>query len=349
MIGTVYDITERKKYEEEMQKLAVITEQSAEGIAASDLNGNITFVNRAWAEMHGYEPHELTGKNLRIFHTEEQLLNDVIPFNENVVSNGHHSGEVAHMRRDGSVFPTYMTVALMKDSKGNPTGLAGFALDISEMKRMEEKLRRSLQEKETLLQETNHRIKNNLAVIISLLRIQSRDIIDEKAKGLFLESENRVKAMSMIHERLYRTKDLRNIDFGEYLHSLTTELFNAYRDDNSDIHLITDINDITLDVALAIPCALIVNELVTNSLKYAFPDGGPGEIHIALDRPGHDRYLLTIKDNGIGIPPDIDMENAKTMGLRIAQSLAGQIRADLTLDRSGGTGFNIEFQGKTIR
>jgi len=348
MLGTVYDITERKKYEAEMQKLAVITEQSAEGIAVADMKGYITFSNQAWAAMHGYEPQELIGKHLRMFHNEEQLAREVVPFNDIVFSKGHHSGEVGHMRRDGSTFPTHMTSTLLKDEHGKPFGIVGSATDITERKLLDEQLRQSIKDKDMLIKEINHRVKNNLAVITSLLRLQSRSLDDKKAKELFIESENRVRAMSMIHERLSHAADLRYIEFGEYLRSLVNQLFHAHRSTGAQIRLVTEIEDFPLDVVQAVPCALIANELVTNSLKHAFPDARSGEIHVAMSRQGESGYLLRVKDNGIGIPEDFDLESTKTMGLTIAHSLAGQLGAELKLNRTNGTEFSISFSGKAM-
>lgn len=348
MLGTVYDITERKKYEEEMQKMAVITEQSAEGIAVADMKGYITFANHAWAAMHGYEPQELIGEHLSMFHSEEQLTNEVVPFNDIVFSKGHHSGEVGHMRRNGSTFHTHMTTTLLRDEHGKPFGIVGSATDITERKLLDEQLRQSIKDKDMLIKEINHRVKNNLSVITSLLRLQSRSLDDVKARDLFIENENRVRAMSMIHERLSQAADMRHIEFGEYLRSLVKQLFHAHRSAGAQIRLVTEIEDFPLDVAQAVPCALIANELVTNCLKYAFPDGRSGEIHVAMSRQEGNGYRLSVRDDGVGIPEGFDVENAKTMGLTIAHSLAGQLGARLVLNSTGGTEFNISFSGKAM-
>lgn len=348
MFGTLYDITDRKRFETEAQRLAVITQQSAEGIALASLDGYITYVNNAWAVMHGYEPEELTGKHLSIFHTEEQMKEDVIPFNECLLSAGNHSGEVGHKRKDGSSFPTQMTSTVLKDGNGNIIGMFGFATDITERKQMENELRQSIKDRDMLIKEINHRVKNNLAVISSLLSLQSRDIEDQRAKDLFIESGSRVNAIAMIHDRLYKVENFRHLNFGEYLLSLSSQIWKTYAVNNGKIRLLTEIEDVSLDVDAMIPCGLIVNELITNSIKYAFPDGRDGEIFVGFKLDGKQQYLLTVRDNGIGLPEGMDISNTKSMGMKIVDALTRQLKAEVSIERTGGTVFSITFKARPI-
>jgi len=345
MFGTVYDITERKRNEEEMTRLAVITEQAAEGIAVANLDGIITYANNAWASMHGYTPEEIIGKHLKTCHTEEQLKVEVVPFNERAKSRGSYGGEVGHKRKDGSTFPTYMTTTVLKDDNGAAFGIAGFATDITDLKLMENQLRDSLRQKEMLIREVNHRVKNNLALITSLLRLQGKGIEDSKAKQLFAESEGRVKAISMIHERLYKSTSVSSLNFGDYLRALAKNVFQAFAV-NERVQLKLDIPDIISDVDTLIPCGLILNELLTNSLKYAFPDSIEGVVTVRFYESGN-KYHMVVSDNGIGMSSSEEIGSINTMGLMIVDSLVKQINGDIKIENAGGTTVNIAFQKST--
>ena len=195
--------------------------------------------------------------------------------------------------------------SLYHDEDGKVIGIFAAARDITEVKKVEAELQKSLKEKEMLLKEIHHRVKNNLMVISSLLSLQSDYIHDKEALDVFKESQSRARTMALIHERLYQSTDLKNIDFGEYIQTLAMELFRTYQIDPGCIKLNLNVEDLKLDINVAIPLGLIVNELVSNSMKHAFPDDKSGEIKIdfhILD----DSYLLMVSDNGIGFPADLD-------------------------------------------
>ena len=193
-----------------------------------------------------------------------------------------------------------------------------------------------------MIKEIHHRVKNNLMVISSLLSLQSRYIKDKEARGLFRESQNRARSMALIHELLYRSEDLKSIEFGDYILSLSKELFHLYSVDGL-IELKIDVDDIYLDINTSIPLGLIVNEVVTNSLKHAFPDGRAGVIHVDFHKTD-DHYEFKVKDNGIGFPEDLDFENTDSLGLQMVTSLTRQIEGNIELDRNNGTEFKITFK-----
>jgi len=228
------------------------------------------------------------------------------------------------------------------DLDNNFAGYIGSCYDITSRKELIKQLQRSLEEKEILLKEIHHRVKNNLMIISSLLNLQSQYIIDKESKGIFKESQNRARSMAMIHERLYQSTDLKKIDFGDYIQSLSTELFNTYVADPSLIKLNINVDDIFLDINTAIPLGLIVNELITNSLKHAFPKGNKGQINVDF-HPIDDHYEFTVKDNGIGFPEDLDYQNTDSLGLQIVNSLTDQIDGEIELNRDNGTEFKIKF------
>jgi PAS domain S-box-containing protein len=209
----------------------------------------------------------------------------------------------------------------------------------------EKQLTKSLGEKEVLLREVHHRVKNNLQIIISLLNLQSRYITDGTTLAAFRDSQSRVRAMALVHEKLYRSDNLGTIDFDNYCRFLGENLFQFYGMKGKGVTFKTDIHDISLGIDTAIPLGLIINELISNSLKYGFPDGRSGEISLAIQRS--DRTLTILyKDNGVGIPGDVDWRNAKSLGLRLVISLVDQLDGTIELDRSSGTAFTIVVKEK---
>ena len=212
----------------------------------------------------------------------------------------------------------------------------------------EERSRASLVEKEALLKEINHRVKNNLQIISSLLSLQSRDIQDEQTLRLFKVSQDRIKAMALVHEKLYKSADLARIDFGEYIESLATDLGNSYGLGSRNISLKIDVENILLGVDTAIPCGVIVNELVANSLKHAFPGDRSGQITVTF-READGQYTMTFRDDGIGLPENLDIDHPSSLGLTIVNALAGQLGGAVNVGRNGGCEINITFPAKQTK
>jgi two-component sensor histidine kinase len=204
----------------------------------------------------------------------------------------------------------------------------------------ERQLTKTVGEKDVMLREVHHRVKNNLQIIISLLNLQSRYISDTTTLSAFKESQNRVRAMALVHEKLYQSTDLSTIDLNNYLTFLGDNLFQFLGMKGRGIKLTMDIHDIFLAIDTAIPFGLMINELISNSLKYAFPGGRKGEISIAIHRQDHTLNIL-YKDNGIGIPKDFDWRNARSMGLRLITALVDQLDGTIELDRTVGTLFTM--------
>lgn len=200
----------------------------------------------------------------------------------------------------------------------------------------------SLDEKVVLLKEVHHRVKNNLQIIASLLSLQANQIRDEDTLALFTNSENRVRAMASIHERLYLSDDLARIDLAGYIAALVDSLFESYSVDSHDVRLVTEVADVALDLDQAIPCGLMLNELVSNSLKYAFPDGRKGELRILLARE-QGGYVLEVRDDGIGFPADIDFRETQSLGLQLITSLTQQLQGRIEMTNHHGTTFRVEF------
>ncbi len=217
-------------------------------------------------------------------------------------------------------------------------------IELVERKRAEDRITKSLREKEVLLKEIHHRVKNNLQVISSLLSLQSRNILDPKALDMFTESRHRVRSMALIHEKLYQSQNLSLIDFSEYTRNLTAYLCRSYAVDSGRISMTVDVKDIFLGIDTAVPCGLILNELVSNSLKHAFAAADTGEIAIRLHHKENGTIQLTVSDNGRGLPANLDYRNTESLGMQLVTTLTGQLKGTIVLDRSGGTTFRLTFE-----
>jgi len=217
--------------------------------------------------------------------------------------------------------------------------------ELAERKRAQEQLKASLKEKEVLLKEIHHRVKNNLQIISSLLKLQSSYIKDEQGLTMFKDSQNRIRSMALIHEKLYQSQDLSRIDFAEYIRDLTLTLLRSYKANAQEIKLKTQVNNIWLNVDTAIPCGLIINELISNCLKHAFPSSSnkDNEICIKIDSSPDHQFTLVVSDNGIGLPPELDFQNTESLGLELVCSLAEQLEGNIELNRNHGTSFKITF------
>ncbi|HBB35335.1 MAG TPA: hypothetical protein DDZ80_00450 [Cyanobacteria bacterium UBA8803] len=221
--------------------------------------------------------------------------------------------------------------------------IIGTAQDISDRKRTEEQLKTSLAEKEVLLREIHHRVKNNLNVIHSLLNMQARTIPDEALKNVLFDSQRRLQTMALIHEQLYQSKSLAKIDFAEYLHRLVRNLFAAANLNHQAIQVEIKAEPLALNLEAAIPIALIINELLTNSFKHAFPAGHSGIISVKFDRDDDKTLHLSISDNGVGLPPNLDLHKTSSLGMRLVHILVQQLRATLTVTNNNGTSFHLTF------
>jgi two-component sensor histidine kinase/CheY-like chemotaxis protein len=216
-----------------------------------------------------------------------------------------------------------------------------------ERKWTEEKIKASLREKNVLLREIHHRVKNNMQVISSLLNLQSRHADDEKALDMLRGIQNRVKSMTLIHERLYQSEDIAKVSFAEHVQTLTSHLFSSYGVEARTVKLSINIKDVLLDINTAIPCSLIINEIVSNSLKHAFPDGRKGEIKVAMHLINKKEIRLVLSDDGVGLPEDVDFRKTESLGLHLVRLLAeNQLHGDIKLDRTKGTNFNIRLKVK---
>jgi two-component sensor histidine kinase len=208
-----------------------------------------------------------------------------------------------------------------------------------------EALNKSLHEKEVLLKESHHRVKNNLQIVASLLNLQSRQITDPATLAMIKESQNRVKAMALVHERLYRSDDISSIDLSDYVQYMATSLFKFYGITSATMRLVVDISKIRVDINRAIPLGLMINELLSNSLKHAFPADRKGTITV-LGKKDDGTIQIIVQDDGVGIPESLDWKNTESLGMRLVDSMTEQLQGTIELDRTGGTKFTIVMKEK---
>ncbi|HVT92753.1 MAG TPA: histidine kinase dimerization/phosphoacceptor domain -containing protein [Bryobacteraceae bacterium] len=331
-----------------------IIDLAEDAIISIDRNQHMILFNRAAERIFGYHAAEVLGHPLDLLlpqriaalHREEVRNFEKAPEEARRMAERR---EIYGRRKDGAEFPAEASI-----SKADVDGEWIFTVilrDVTERKLAEKSMRTSLDEKEALLKEIHHRVKNNLQVISSLLGLQSRLIVDAPTRRAFQESQNRVHSMALVHERLYQSESLSEIDSQEYVGELTAHLFISYGVSMSRVKLDLQVDKAPMNMDAAVPCGLVLNELVSNCLKYAFPDGRKGEIRIGLRRSGGRLTQLVVADDGVGLPADATLWSTKSLGLRLVRILADQMGATVEVNSGGGTEVRLNFakggEGKT--
>lgn len=338
------DITQQKRMEDALreseEKYRSIIESASDFIGIMDYNGVVLLVNEVGAKRFNKEPPEILGRSLRDFFPDSgdkqvELIRKV-----------YNTGEGLEMELPihfhGDEFWYSISIQPLFGSLNKVQNVQVIARDITEIKETQIKLEQALKDKDMLMKEIYHRVKNNLMVISSLLNLQSRYIKDEEAKGIFKESQNRAHSMAIIHERLYRSSDLKRINFGDYIRTLANDLYQTYVPDPARVDLQVNVDEIMMDINTSIPLGLIINELLSNSMKHGFPGDTEGEIIIDFHKVDND-FVLQVRDTGIGIPEDMDIYNTGSLGMQLVTSLTQQISGELELKRSPDTCFRITF------
>jgi len=339
--STIMDITERRQAEAELKKnekkYKTLIENSPYGIFIVDKNKRYIEVNESACTMTGYSKNELLSLSISDI---QSLKNPDLSVFPEIINSGKVNRTIFLRHKDGHDFPVTIKGYKVDDN------LVGICEDITEKVKNEQLIISSLKEKETLLHEIHHRVKNNMAVIGSLLKMQSNSIEDEQIKEVLKESQSRINAMSAVHETLHGSKNLSEIDLKTYLSKITTSIFQTYSVTNR-VKLTTDINGIPIRIDQANPIGLVINELISNSLKYAFPDESKGEITVSMKKLDKELELI-VMDDGVGISDGFDWKNSSSLGLKIVRTLVeNQLDGSIDMESKNGTKFTIKFNIET--
>jgi PAS domain S-box-containing protein len=380
-IGTqLGQVIKRARAEEALRasetRFRSVAQSAPDAIISADSQGRIVFWNERAQTMFGYAAEEVLGRDLTLLMPEryrgahQRGLERFTATGESRLLG--QTIELHGRHKDATEFPLEVSLAPWMTSKGKfysaiirdithrkrneshirrlneqlarrLTEIEAISRDATAHKRAEEQVKVSLKEKDVLLREVHHRVKNNLQVICSLLKMQSAYIKDKQALEIFKETQNRVRSIALVHERLYRTNDMARIDFAEYVRGLATQLFRSCGVSTDAVALTLELESAQLNVETAIPCGLILNELLTNALVHAFP-GGKGQIRIEFRLCEDNKFTLSVRDNGIGFSPGATAAGAERLGWSLIRALAGQLDATLDITNEGGTEIRITFQ-----
>ena len=349
-------IKERKQIEDALHQsqrrlLSLVQGVKDYAILELDEKGMVCSWTDNAAQMKGYLAEEIVGTSFARFYTPEDVdrghSQDVLNIAR---EKGHFAEEGWRVRKDGTRFWADVTITTLRDDEGNITGFSKMTRDITERHRSRKEredliggLENALKEKTVLLQEVHHRVKNNLAVVAAFLGMQATTVGDERLTELLAKSQKRVASMALIHEYLYSNDHLNAVNFGRYAEQLAYELCQSYGIAER-VNCVVSADDVELPIDSAIPCGLILNELLSNSLKYGFPNSSRGNINIKFCQLGESgEFSLSCQDDGVGVPEGFDWKNAASLGLKIVQVLSRQLKGKLSLDRSTGTRFDLTF------
>jgi len=324
--------------------LTKIVELADDSIIAIDEHQRIVLFNQGAERTFGYSSQEAVGKTLDLL-----LPRSVTGSHSRLVRNFAESpisarsmgerGRIQGRRKNGDEFPAEASISKAESEHG--LIFMVILRDITGEVETAARLNAALHEKESLLREIHHRVKNNLQVVTSLLGLQARAIPDERIRKMFEESQNRIHSMALLHEGLYRSNDLAQIDFKTYIEQLASHLFHSYGIMTQRVRLRLTVEQLYLNLDTAVPCGLVINELVSNSLKYAFPDGRRGEIHIEVRSQPPNFIELTVADDGVGMASGFDQR--QSLGLRLVRTLGEQLSASTEIRPAPGTMLRLTF------
>jgi len=337
------DITEQRLADERLRNLSRIVEQAPISIAITDLSGALEYVNPMFSEVTGYTADEVLGKNPRILQSGGTPKEVFVDMWRALVSGHVWRGEFENRKKSGETYVELAVIAPVVGPQGLPTHYVALKEDITGRKAAEAALEASLQEKKALLREVHHRVKNNLQVITSLLRLEAGRSGDEGTRLVPKDMQGRILSMSLLHETLYRTGDFGRVELTNYLRQLSQQLFRAHNSGSAQARLVLDLSPVQVDLDQAIPCGLIVNEMLTNSLKHGFTEGGEGEVRLVL-RPEDDEHVhLEVGDTGVGLPADFEARRGRSLGMQLIADLARQLGGRLDIGEGPGAHFVVVF------
>jgi PAS domain S-box-containing protein len=346
VLSAIVDISARKRLEERFRR---VVEAAPSAMVMINGAGRIEMVNAQAEQVFGYSRQEMLGQAVEMlvperFRGHHPRLRGSFFADPNARPMGA-GRDLFGLKKDGTEFPVEIGLNPIETDEG--TMVLSAIVDISDRKQKAERIEIALKEKDVLLGEVHHRVKNNLQIVHSLLDLQTARITDQAALQMLRDSQNRIRSMGLIHQTLYQSKDFAKVDFSHFLDSLVPTLVASYGVSAERIALSVDAAQVFLPINAAIPCGLVVNELISNALKHAFPGERRGEISVKLADDASGGAMLSVRDNGVGIPEDLDMSKAGTLGLQLITLLAEQLGGKIAIRRSNPTEFVLTFAIET--
>lgn len=323
----------------ELEQLSLVASRTDNSVLIAAPDTRIEWVNDAFLRLYAMPKDKVLGMRLH----EIAIYRDIDQQVEQTLKQEHssifESNVTTHHPRNIWISSTLTPVY---DEEARLKKLVMVDTDITSTKQLQQQIEASLKEKDVLLKEIHHRVKNNLQIIISLLNLQSGYIKDESTLKAVQDGQNRVRSMALVHEKFYQADELTEIAFGEYMEKLCQYLYQSYGDKTDRVRVLIDACDVALDMDTAMPCGLLVNEIVSNSYKYGFPGQRSGEIRIRMWREDK-TVTLDITDNGIGLPEGFSVESSESLGMQLIQALTSQLDGELSIGRENGTRFTVKF------
>ncbi|MFA5269936.1 MAG: PAS domain S-box protein [Methanoregula sp.] len=349
ILSTVRDITERRLAKEALMesetRYQMIGDLVPFGVWATDAQGNLTYLSESFLSVLGTTLEDCRKNGWMHLLPREDYDRTVADWQQCIQTGGFWDYEYRIVDRKGKVFIVLSRGAPHTDSAGTITSWVGLHLDITERKRYEGRLETSLREKEVIIKEVHHRVKNNMQVISGFLELQSNYIDDPQAVEKLTECQRRVRTMALVHEKLYQSKSLGVINAAEYIKSLVADLMNSYTI-STPVDVTVDVDDVSINIDMAIPCGLIINELVSNSLKYAFTGRESGRLSVVMHHREDHMFCLTVQDDGVGLPVDYEARSAASLGTQLVSVLVRQLGGEITTETDHGARFTITFPEK---
>jgi len=348
IVGISRDITEKTLAElalvEQKELFQTVLDSAEDLIYALDKDYQILLFNKAVERAFGLSLEQLKGRKFNEVYPGEGWSGAENRFDR--VIKGDVVKEDVEINYRGRNLVLSVTEVPLHNEKGEIYAICGIARDITRRVELEKNLESSLREKEVLLREIHHRVKNNMQVISSLLNLQAHYVNHPEFTSIIKECQNRIRSMALVHEHLYQSKNLASINFADYLNKLIIHLYNAHRVRQEKIALEFETEDLYLEIGLAIPLGLLASELISNSFKHAFPGERRGKVRVSLKPLSSSFYQLEVSDNGVGLPNELNLKESKTFGMQLVSLLSEQIEAKIDVERSGGTKFLVTFKNE---
>ncbi len=344
--ATVDHVIERKKANEKLKQYQLMVESAYDAIFFKDLNSRYIIANEKTADVFGLSREEVLGKTDYELLPDKEAATKNVDDDQAVFKTGKPKEIIKHITdAEGKEYWFQAIKVPHFDTAGNVTGLIGIARDITERKRAEDQLKASLKEKEVLMQEVHHRVKNNLQVVSSMLNMQARVAKDKDASAVLAESRDRLNTMALIHTQLYETGNVSEMNMKVFVNGLMRQMLSSHPVQETRITPVVHVDEYLLPISIAVHLGLIINELLINALKYAFVNRKAGEIEVDFRVSEKGVVNLTVSDDGVGLPDGFDINASKTLGLRLVKTLVEeQLQGNLEVISDNGTTFKVEFK-----